>query len=171
MKYVYLSAKVQNRIDRLRRNGKAGHQLARKVTGIIASLTSGTVNRHRDAVVSYTKYGENRIKNCHKYDLGCGYRLIVLRHDSKIYIPFLGPHDDCQRWLENNSRMKAVAVGKGTWFQFSEKPGSFETEAGRVPERLNEENADEPELEMTDRDLRRVFCGLVKGAEKQRSKS
>jgi hypothetical protein len=165
MKYVYLSAKVQDRIDRLKRNGKAGHQLARKVTGIIESLTSGAVNRHRYAVAGYTKYGENRIKNCHKYDLGCGYRLIVLRRDSKIYIPFLGPHDDCQRWLENNSRKKALKFGRGTRFRV--------TPTGQSPPELSsvslatgpEANEEDPVSKLSDQDLRHVFRGLIHGQE------
>jgi len=170
MKCVYLSAKVQTRIDRLKKNGKAGHQLARKVTGIIESLTSGTVNRHRDAVGSYTKYGENRIKNCHKYDLGCGYRLITLQRGSKVYIPFLGSHDDCQRWLSNNSRMKDAAVGKGALFRIlpAGRLAGGQPDAGLVDSA--KKGADELRLELSDKELRRVFCGLVEGVEKGRVK-
>ena len=54
----------------------------------------------------------NRIlKNCRKYDLDRGYRLITLQRGSTIYVPFLGPHDECQRWLENNSRLNGIVTG------------------------------------------------------------
>ena len=66
-----------------------------------------------DAIEGYTKYGEKRIKNCRKYDLGCGYLLITLQRCKTVFIPFLGSHDECQRWLENNSRLKAFNSGKG----------------------------------------------------------
>jgi len=163
MKYVYLSAKVQHRIERLKRTGKAGQQLARKVAGIIASLTSGTVQHHRDVIDSYTKYGENRIKKCRKYELGCGYRLITVQRDAKTYIPFLGPHDECQRWLDNHSRMKAVIAGKGTWFRLSTADDVFEEPAGVSPADPDEGFRDSCETHISDKDLRRVFEGLVAG--------
>ena len=167
MKQVYLGAKVQSRIKSLKKNGKAGDQLARKVTRIIAGLTSGTVQFHRDAIDSYTKYGEKRIKKCRKYELGCGYRLITVQRDSKTYIPFLGPHDECQRWLENHSRMKAPTAGKGTWFRFSKSCGDFENPAGRQPADSEDAHCDPLESEVNDKDLRRVFRGLVEGIRRE----
>ena len=165
MKYVYLSAKVQNRIERLKKTGKAGQQLARKVAGIIADLTSGTVQHHRDAIDRYTKYGENRIKNCRKYELGCGYRLITLQRDAKTYIPFLGPHDECQRWLDNHSRMKGVITGKGAWFRLSETD-AFSEEPGGMAAASRENFKDDRAAQISDKDLRRVFRGLVEAAQK-----
>jgi len=122
MKYLYVSAKVKSRIETLKKTGKAGAALAQKTTRIIESLTSGAVRHHMDALGSYTKYGEKRIKNCRKYDLGCGYRLITLQRGGKVFIPFLGTHDECQRWLENNSRLKEVAAGKGKLLKISREP-------------------------------------------------
>ena len=164
MKSVYLSAKVKDRIARLKKTGKAGSQVARKVAGIIERLTSGTVQHHRDVIDSYTKYGENRIKHCRKYDLGCGYRLITLQRDAKTYIPFLGPHDECQRWLDNHSRMKAMTTGKGTWFRFSTAEADSDNPADGKPADTGEDLQDDSEKAVSDKDLRHVFRGLVEGA-------
>ena len=163
MKFVYLSSKVQNRIESLKKSGRAGNQLARKAIRIIANLTSGSVQSHRDAIDSYTKYGENRIKNCRKYDLGCGYRLITIQRNSKTYIPFLGPHDECQRWLDNHSRMKGVTAGKGSWFRLSKTDDVFEGPAGIEAAEPDEDFMDDRAAQISDRDLRRVFRGLVEG--------
>lgn len=49
-----------------------------------------------------TKYGEYRIRKCVKYDLGCGYRMITIWRNHDIFVSYVGTHDECDRWLENN---------------------------------------------------------------------
>jgi hypothetical protein len=161
MKHLYVSAKVESRIAALKKAGKAGAVLAKKTTHIIENLTSGAVRNHMEVPVGYTKYGEKRIKNCRKYDLGCGFRLITLQRGEKVFIPFLGTHDECQRWLEKNSRLKKVVAGKGTLHKISCKPppSAGPADAGIGDMQADAEEESLPEL--TDRDLRFVFRGLV----------
>ena len=164
MKCLYISAKVESRIEALKKAGKAGAALAQKTTRIIESLTSGAVQHHMDTIGSYTKYGEKRIKNCRKYDLGCGYRLITLQRGGKVFIPFLGTHDECQRWLENNSHLKDVAAGKGKLLKISHKPRTPASPSYDVSTGIVEDAQEDLLLEISDKDLRRVFSGLVEGA-------
>ena len=167
MNYLYVSAKVENRMAALKKAGKTGETLAQKTARIIETLRSGTALNHMEVPGSYTKYGENRIKYCRKYDLGCGYRLITLQRGAKVFIPFLGTHDECQRWLEKNSRLKKVAAGKGTLHKISSKPlasaGPAAADTGEMPADTEEESL----LELSDRDLRFVFRGLVDAARKR----
>lgn len=165
MKFVHISSKVENRIESLRKYGKAGNSLAQKVTRIIESLTSGVIRNPIDAISRYTNYGENRIKNCRKYDLGCGYRLITLQRGKKIFIPFFGTHDECQRWLENNSRLKEVPDANGTLFQIpDQQPTESPTNADSAG---FEENAeDDVMLKLSNKDLRRIFSGLTERKER-----
>jgi hypothetical protein len=163
MKLLFVSSKVESRIAVLEKAGKSGKTLAQKATGIIDSLASGDVRSHMDTVESYTKYGEKRIKNCRKYDLGCGYRLITLQRGETVFIPFLGSHDECQRWLENNSRLKAFHAGKGKTIHIEDRKSS--------PTNLRDvDNMDMDGdgllQDLTDKDLRSVFNGLVEGAER-----
>jgi len=116
---------------------------------------------------SYTKYGEKRIKNCRKYDLGCGYRLITLQRGAKVFIPFLGTHDECQRWLQNNSRLKEVSSGKGTLLEISRKPPSSAGPAIAGAADIQEDAEEEVPLEISNRDLRFVFRGLVEAVRKR----
>jgi len=137
--------------------------LAQKANNIIDNLASGAVRNHTDTVESYTKYGEKRIRNCRKYDLGCGYRLITVQRDETVFIPFLGSHDECQRWLENNSRLKEFHTGKGDIIH-------IEDEKPSPANHKDTENMDEDDdgfiENLTDKDLRLVFKGLVEGARK-----
>jgi len=167
MKYVNVSAKVEHRIEILRKSGKAGNVLAQKVTSIIKSLTSGAVRHHMDSIGSYTKYGEKRIKNCRKYDLGCGYRLITLQRGLKVFIPFLGTHDECQRWLENNSRIKTFSAGRGKELRISHKKPLPKSHSDDDTAAIETDGDDEELQNLSDRDLRYVFCGLIEGSKKR----
>ena len=164
MKLLFVSSIVESRIAALEKAGKSGKALARKATGIIDRLASGDVRSHMDAIENYTKYGERRIKNCWKYNLGCGYRLITLQRGKTLFIPFLGSHDECQRWLENNSRLKAFHSGKGKTIDIEDGKSS-PTNLGDI-DTLDMDLDDDGLLQdLTDKDLRSVFSGLVEGAE------
>ena len=166
MKLLFVSSKVESRIAALEKAGKSGKALAQKATSIIDRLASGDVRNHTDTVVeSYTKYGEKRIKNCRKYDLGCGYRLITLQRGKTVFIPFLGSHDECQRWLENNSRLKAFHAGKGKIIHIEDRKAPLTNL--RDVDTLDMDLDDDGLLQdLTDKDLRSVFNGLVEGAER-----
>lgn len=163
MELLFVSSKVESRIAALEKAGKSEKNLAQKATSIIDSLASGM-----DAIESYTKYGENRIKNCRKYDLGCGYRLITLQRGKTVFIPFLGSHDECQRWLENNSRLKAFHAGKGKTFHIEDK-NSAPTNPIEVQKMDGDADVDDFVQSLTDKELRTVFNGLIEGDEKEQS--
>lgn len=162
MKSLFISSKVERRIADLEKAGKPGKALAQKATAIIDSLASGDVQNYMDAAESYTKYGERRIKNCRKYDLGCGYRLIILHRGKTVFIPFMGSHDECQRWLEKNSRLKAFHAGKGKTIHIQgRKPSPANL---RDIDRMDmDEDADGLQQNLSDKELRSVFKGLVQG--------
>jgi hypothetical protein len=167
MKYIFVSSKVESCIAALKKSGKSGNTLARKVTRIFDALASGKVQRHIHTMDSYTKYGEKRLKNCLKYDLGCGYRLITLKRGNTVFIPFLGSHDECQRWLEKYSPSKAFHAGKGRVIHIKDqKQSPCENFTNKEHSDLDEDDYDILQ-NVTDNDLRSVFKGLVKRAENQ----
>jgi hypothetical protein len=49
-----------------------------------------------------TNHGETRIKNCRKYDLGDGWRLVTAQSDKVCIFLFVGTHDDTERWLDGH---------------------------------------------------------------------
>ncbi|MGB5423753.1 MAG: hypothetical protein WBN03_16440 [Desulfobacterales bacterium] len=162
MKFIYVSKKVETCIEALQKNGKAGTTLANKVKCVIGSLVSGVAQHHMDAIGSFTQNGEKRIRNCRKYDLGCGYRLITLQRGETVYIPFLGTHDNCQRWLESNNRLKDFNAGAGRMIRIvKKKPAKMIAKVSESTDNI----ADDPDVfkHLTDKDLRLVFSGLVRG--------
>jgi len=49
-----------------------------------------------------TNHGESRIKNCVKYDLSDGYRLVTIQTDNFCMFCFCGDHDECDRWIDGH---------------------------------------------------------------------
>jgi len=168
MKYIKISTKVDRRIKALMQSGKTGKVIAEKVADTIENIKSGTVLVYKEPIGSFTKYGERRIKNCRKFDFACGYRLITFQKNATIHISFLGTHDECQRWLANNSRLKEVSPGKGTRFSISEKETPVKNDSKEHTEKYY---YDEFLMNLSEQDLRTVFCGIVESVNKRRKRN
>lgn len=58
---------------------------------------------HHERVLSKrTRKGEHRIKNCVKYDMGGGYRLVTVMDGNHLIALFLGSHDETDRWFDRH---------------------------------------------------------------------
>ncbi len=164
MQHIHLDPKFQKRLGALRKAGKKAGIAAQKVDDIIARLAlQGFVLP--EEVGTVTKYGEARLKNCIKYDLGNGYRLITLKNAGELFVLYVGTHDECHRWVENNRELRLDQVRPrcdsipitSPVYKATEKASS-EDETDAVDDLVERiEN-------LSDRDLRMIFCGLV-GAE------
>jgi len=159
-KFICLNPKVIERIADLRKAGTAGVLLAEKAEAIISRLKSGEPWQSDRRIAPRTAHGEKRIRKCVKYDLGWGFRLITLLRNDVLYICYLGPHDQCDRWLADNSRLKEVDFGRSTLYQVATQELK---EDGLHPENSSEalDDLDQRLQELPDRSLRRIFCGLV----------
>jgi hypothetical protein len=164
MKNVHVSAKVERQIEELKDNGKAGRAVARRAAAIIENLSVNAAGSYLDGIGDYTRYGEKRIRNCRKYDLSCGYRLVTVQRGVKLFVLFLGTHDACQRWLKNHRRLKEVVAGNGEEFRILSASPLPAKQTGPVATDSCEDT--EEELRLSDQEMRRVFCGLVEAARK-----
>jgi len=161
MKFLYVSKKVEDSIEVLKKTGKAGKCLAKKATDVIDGLASGAAKHPPDINVTFTKYGEKRIKQCRKYDLGCGYRLITVQRGETVFIPFLGTHDSCHRWLETNSQLKDFTTGAGRKISI---PEDNQGEVHQQESDCDDQIADDDVFRTpTEKELRFVFSGLIQG--------
>ena len=52
--------------------------------------------------LSVTNHGETRLRNCVKYDLGDGWRLVTRQTERTCGFLFIGDHEDTERWLESH---------------------------------------------------------------------
>ena len=156
---IYLDSRIQKRLELLRRSDKKAALAAGKVEEIITRLQSGEDLPAQAG--SVTKHGELRIKGVMKYDLGSGYRLVALQQDGRFFLLFVGSHDDCNRWIENNRELSMD--------QLEQRCAALPVQTGRLNEDMACETAqfmmddydDDPLDRVSEQDLRRIFCGLV----------
>ena len=101
IRYIHLSLSLAKQLGGLRKAGKKGELAANKCEAILSDIKQ--YGCQCEAVFSKrTRNGEARIKNCVKYDLGGGYRLVTIRADSHLFICFVGSHDETNQWIERH---------------------------------------------------------------------
>jgi hypothetical protein len=117
LQYLHLSHRFIKQLRALEKSDKKGILAAGQAELIIGHYRiSGEETEETRA--KRTKHGESRLKNCLKYDLGGGYRLITLREGEQLLFACIGSHDETDLWLERN---------RGTCFADELQLGPFET--------------------------------------------
>lgn len=158
IRWVHLDPKFDKQKDSLYKAGKKAALAAKNAETIIENIASGL---HPQQAGILTQYGEYRVENCMKFDLGAGYRLITSTHRGHLWVLFVGTHDECHRWLENN---------KG-WCPESEKKrieslpveGTPDAHDMDNPDRFYDPYSEDPQdylNEISEKDLRVIFRGL-----------
>ncbi len=136
---------------------------ARRANEIIGKIVRGG----RTGGVKFgrrTRNGEMRIRNCIKYDLGNGYRMVCLRRDTRFVALFIGTHDECSRWLERNRDLA---------YEWSTAPHECR-ETAQAPVRPLRKERDPAEIyeedllrSLDDTTLRKIFCGICGRAKRR----
>ncbi|WP_039918140.1 UvrD-helicase domain-containing protein [Cellvibrio mixtus] len=84
----------------LYKRGGSFKKTAEKVMTIIQLVTSGERNPLSD--FKTTNHGEKRLEHCVKYDLPSACRLVTVQNEKKIFLLFVGDHEDEEKWLNAN---------------------------------------------------------------------
>ena len=157
MKRVYLDHRLEKQMDLLRRSGKKAAIAVQKAEEIVTHMSYTQVIPNQVGTV--TKHGELRIKGVMKYDLGSGYRLITYKHSNCFFLLYVGSHDDCHRWIENNRELTVEQIKERCTLltTFRREKEICQNEDQNI---LEEEEFD-PLVGVSEEDLRQVFCGLV----------
>ncbi|HOV87043.1 MAG TPA: hypothetical protein PLM79_11820 [Syntrophobacteraceae bacterium] len=157
---IHLDPTLKKQLKVLRKAGGRGAAAAVHARNIIDQLLSD-VRRNLNQVGRMTRYGEARIKNCVKYDLVRGYRLIGILQGEDLFFVFLGSHDECDHWLRNNAGIENIPSKRrsSTLSVPPEDPDPRESPRVQEPEALEDEILFR---EIDERDLRIIFRGLCK---------
>ncbi|MFZ5774599.1 MAG: hypothetical protein ACOY3Z_03840 [Thermodesulfobacteriota bacterium] len=97
---IHQTRRFAKRLAAMAKEGKNERVVAVRARKIIADLQAHPL--HEEAECKRTRHGELRLDDCRKYDLSCGFRLIALKRENRLIFSWIGTHDDCQRWIENN---------------------------------------------------------------------
>jgi mRNA-degrading endonuclease RelE of RelBE toxin-antitoxin system len=159
-RYIHLTPRFTKRLQALFRADKKAVLAAEKAKKIVTELkTKGKVslrNKERQ-----TKHKELRIRNCIKYNLGKGYRMISVKEDNRMFFLFIGTHDECDLWLENNKDLpKDLTEFRNETFIVQNNLSKNNT-AKQISPVENEDEEDPLLKNIDDNILRQIFCGLA----------
>ncbi|MDD9304257.1 MAG: hypothetical protein HUK40_18680 [Desulfobacter sp.] len=152
---VHIHAKVERQLAALEKQGKTRSIAADRSRRIIDALIQG---KNPAGAGLLKRKTDRRVKNCLKFDLGAGFRLICVSEGKNIHVLFVGDHDSTDNWLDNHRKkrphktelaMHSYTVGKGC-DRLSKLPGT-----------VNDVLGDPGFFQLSQEDLRRVFKGLI----------
>lgn len=159
---IHQTRRFSKQLQAMYQAGKNERIAAMRARRILADLQENPL--HEEAECKRTHYGEQRLKDCRKYDLSCGFRLVGLKRGRRLIFSCIGSHDDCQRWIENNreyqNNIESVPVA-----------GQCAQTSHRSISSRNEEEVEIDEYEeqlmarIDERMLREIFAGFYKTAQ------
>ncbi|MDA8305992.1 MAG: hypothetical protein M0Z81_04090 [Deltaproteobacteria bacterium] len=158
---VYQDAKQTKQLKTLLKGGANAAAAARHAQAIIDQLVDGGT-RDPKLMGRLTRYGEARIKNCVKFDLVRGYRLVGVMRNEKIAFLYVGSHDECDHWIKNNAGLEPV-LDKRRNTVVEVKETAAEQTPGESDAGMDEPEPDYYELllkNLTEQDLMKIFPGL-----------
>lgn len=106
MRYIFDKNILHGHIKALWKRGGLYQKAAEKVKEILGAITMGELDVLKK--ISTTNNGESRIKNCVKYDLQGFCRLVTIQENNVCAFVFLGTHEECDKWLDNNKGMTLI---------------------------------------------------------------
>lgn len=166
MRFLHISRNIDRYIERLRMSGRQGTLVASQYLQIIECIRQA---KWRSNLITSkrTKSGEYRLKNCVKYDLGHGHRLVTVKDGQHLFITFVGSHDQTDRWIETH---RYDSFCEDDWLYCTEIIGTDET---KTTDQLSESLSPRTSLELEDYEqqllnkideavLKVVFSGLFR---------
>ena len=162
---IYQTKGFVRQLERLRRSSRKGVMAVDQAVEIIALLNDETTPLHQ-RWRKETKFGEQRLSDCRKYDLGGGYRMITVLGDGCLILAWIGSHDQCHYWLEKQLKdpIDPEAVKRAGRVFVGSQEGKGQPLAEESKEDPPEEDPYEAALlERIDQEtLRYVFRGLCR---------
>lgn len=99
--YLHLSCSLQRQLEKISHSSANSDQPMQKCKRLIGDLRTFGPN-HEKVRGKRTRKGENRLKNCVKYDLGAGYRLVTVMNGGNLFVTFFGSHDETDHWFDRH---------------------------------------------------------------------
>ena len=161
IRYVHQSPKFVKQLSTLFNGSKKEAVIAQKAESIFRLLQNQGYIRP-DQLGTTKRYIARRIKNCTKYDLGSGYRLITIKEDKHLFVMYIGAHDDCCRWIANNKDLEPCSIMKRSTTYAVADSRTQPKVASSAPVCRQDDLKEDPLENLDDNVLRRIFCGLIK---------
>lgn len=160
IRYVHSNAKFEKMLAALRTSEKMAVSAAKKADEIIENIIQNGMNTPIADMGKMTRHGEFRIKNCIKFDIGKGYRMVCVKEDDCVYLLFVGTHDACSAWVENNRNFEPDPT-RSNIITYPVVKADGKASRDHDPDMKEPDYEDLLLAKITDKDLKIVFSGLI----------
>ena len=163
IQFLYVDPRLEKQLKALRQAGKKAALAAVRAEDIVSRLKEGVFRPEQIGII--TKHGELRIKGCIKYNLGSGYRLVTFKEGHDLFVLFVGTHDDCHRWIENNREMPLACMRRCRQCEIIKPLNDHEQNVDQENKPFDFEEDDDLPVELDERQLRSLFSGLIQSVQ------
>lgn len=159
--YLHISRLLERQLEKLSTSSKKSELAVLKCRQLLSDMREYGL-QHERVFSKRTRKGEQRIKNCVKYNMGGGYRLVTIMVNDYLFVTFLGSHDETDIWFSRHKNDDFLPEDPSyTWekITFAE---SSENDTSLIGAELVEVDVYEAELEarLDDTILLSIFQGL-----------
>ena len=102
---IYDPDQFYKRLEKMEKAGGKKAIVARQTRHIVRNLAD---KNHLDHEVrtKLSQDGEARIKNCIKFQLADGHRMVAVKEKDWFIFLFVGTHDEADNWVKNNMNIR-----------------------------------------------------------------
>ncbi len=102
---IYDPVQFYKKLERMEKAKNKSSIAARQAREIIQKLANKSY-LDPEVRIKLSRDGEARIKNCAKFQLVDGHRMVAVKQDEWFIFLFLGTHDEADTWIKNNMGIK-----------------------------------------------------------------
>lgn len=158
---IHQTRNLVKQFDAMRKGGKKERDILLRAENILTRLQQNPLDEKAECRRTYN--GEFRLKDCRKYNLSCGFRLVGLKREHRLIFTYIGSHDDCQRWIENNRSCLDEIDSVPLSSDFVGRKIEPEPDDQVVSRRLNEDEYEEQLMDQVDEHLlREIFPAFAR---------
>jgi hypothetical protein len=99
--YLHVARLLVRQLEKLSTSSKKSELAVLKCRQLLSDMREYGL-QHERVLTKRTRKGEQRIKNCTKYNMGGGYRLVTVMVDNHLFGTFFGSHDETDLWFDRH---------------------------------------------------------------------
>lgn len=160
---LYRDPRFDKGLKAIRRSGKKGAAAATRAEAIIDLIQrQGHILPHQ--LGTCYRLPDARLANGTKYYMGNGFRMVTVEAGEELFLVYIGAHDSCHRWVENNRNLQLEPIRQRSrpYQVMRQRPKAGNGDTGSVDADIDSDDAPPPELD--DRLLREIFAGLCEAS-------
>jgi len=99
--YLHISCSLERQLGKVTDSSSYSNGVLLKCRQLLSDMRECGLH-HEKVASKRTRKGEKRLRNCVKYDMGAGYRLVTVMNGNHLFVTHLGSHDETDQWFDRH---------------------------------------------------------------------